>query len=223
MKAVDPRRPTAAVNTRSTPFGLLFCTLLAVASTSVRAGAGPLGIDHAVDAGDATGIYSRRIQQVLQVGVPLVVVGSALWEGADSRFGKTAWQAGDALALGVATSESMKRIFSRSRPSQSDSPNEWFQGRGHRSFPSGEVMEMTTAVTPFILEYAHDQPAVWALALLPVYDGIARVRTRAHWQTDVLASWAIGGGIGYYTHSRRVPISVGLLPHGVTVGWKTTF
>ena len=186
-------------------------------------GAGPLGIDHAVDAGDATGVFARRNQQILQLGAPLVVLGSALWEGSDSRFGRTAWQSTDAMALGVITSESMKRIFSRSRPSQSDSPNEWFQGSGHRSFPSGEVMEITTAVTPFILEYAHDHPSVWGLALLPAYDAVARVRNRAHWQTDVLASMVIGTGIGYYAHSRQTAISVQLLPRGVTVGLKTRF
>ena len=186
-------------------------------------GGGPLGIDNAVDAGDATGVFSRRNQQILQFGAPLVVVGSALWEGSDSRFGKTAWQSTDAMGLGVITSESMKRIFSRSRPSQSDSANDWFKGAGHRSFPSGEVMEITTAVTPFILEYAHDYPAVWGLELLPAYDAVARVRNRAHWQTDVLASLAIGTGIGYYAHSRQTALSVQLLPRGVTVGWKTAF
>jgi undecaprenyl-diphosphatase len=186
-------------------------------------GGGPLGIDNAVDAGDATGIFARRNQQVLQFGAPLVIVGTALWEGSDSRLGKTAWRSTDAMALGVITSETMKRAFSRSRPSQSNSANDWFQGSGHRSFPSGEVMEITTAVTPFILEYAQDHPAVWGLALLPAYDAAARVRNRAHWQTDVLASLVIGTGIGYYAHSRQTAISVELLPRGVTVGWKTSF
>jgi undecaprenyl-diphosphatase len=202
---------------------LLLAVVLAAPMLSHGADVRPLGIDHKVDAGDATGIYARNIQQGLQVGVPLTVVGIALWEGADTRLGKTAWQATDSLVLGVITSESMKRIFSRARPTQTDSPNDWFKGAGHRSFPSGEVMEMTTAVTPFILEYADEHPAVYGLALIPMYDAVARVRSQAHWQSDVLASMLIGGGIGYYAHSRQVPISVKLLPHGVTIGWKTNF
>jgi undecaprenyl-diphosphatase len=117
----------------------------------------------------------------------------------------------------------MKRIFSRSRPSQSDSPNRWFQGSGHYSFPSGEVTQITTAVTPFILEYGQEHPAVWGLALLPAYDAVARVRNRAHWQSDVLAGVVIGGGIGYYAHSRETALSVELLPRGLTVGWKKAF
>jgi undecaprenyl-diphosphatase len=117
----------------------------------------------------------------------------------------------------------MKLAFARSRPSQSSDPNQWFQGRGHNSFPSGEVMEITTAVTPYILEYGAEHPAVWALELLPVYDSIARVKSHDHWQSDVLASFAVGTGIGYYVHSRSSSISVGLLPKGVTVGWKKSF
>lgn len=204
-------------------FRLPAAALLLALPLAAWAGGGPLGIDNAVDAGDATGVFARRNQQLLQFGAPLVVVGMALWEGSDSRLGKTAWQSTDAMALGVITSESMKRIFSRSRPSQSDSPNQWFQGAGHYSFPSGEVMEITTAVTPFILEYGQEHPAVWGLALLPAYDAAARVRNRAHWQTDVLASLVIGSGIGYYAHSRQTALSVQLLPHGLTIGWKTRF
>jgi membrane-associated phospholipid phosphatase len=85
------------------------------------------------------------------------------------------------------------------------------------------VMAITTSVTPLILEYGSEYPAVWALALLPVYDGVARMKVQAHWQTDVLASLAIGAAIGYYTHSRPTSLTVGLLPGGFTVGWKTTF
>ncbi|MEO8925283.1 MAG: hypothetical protein ABI330_21075 [Caldimonas sp.] len=45
----------------------------------------------------------------------------------------------------------------------------------------------------------------------------------AHWQSDVLASFAIGSGIGYDLHSRSSSITVGLLPHGMTAGWKKSF
>jgi membrane-associated phospholipid phosphatase len=190
---------------------------------SASADGGPLGIDHPVDRGDDTGIFSRRKQIVLQDATALLVVGAALWEGDDTRFGHTAWQATDSLAIGVVTSSAMKLAFGRARPSQSDSPNQWFQGKGHNSFPSGEVMEITTAVTPFILEYGSEHPAVWGLAVLPVYDAFARVRSRAHWQTDVLASLTIGSAIGYYAHSRQASLSVSVLPRGVSVGWKKAF
>ncbi|MDQ2734160.1 MAG: phosphatase PAP2 family protein [Pseudomonadota bacterium] len=188
-------------------------------SSGVQAG----GIDHAVDAGDATGIFKRNYQLALQDVVPLVVIGTALWQGDDSRLGHNAWQATDSLLIGEVTAAAMKVAFTRARPSQSNDSGRWFQGAGHYSFPSGEVMEITTAVTPFILEYGAEHPAVWALGLLPVYDAIARVRSQAHWQTDVLASLVIGTGIGYYAHSRPTSLTVGLLPRGITIGWKKSF
>ena len=46
------------------------------------------------------------------------------------------------------------------------------------------------------LEYGHDNPAVYALELLPLYDAIARVKVQSHWQTDVLAGFALGAVTG---------------------------
>ena len=113
-----------------------------------------------------------------------------------------------------------KYVFTRARPSQTDDPNQWFKG-GHRySFPSGEVGAMSAIVTPMILEYRHDHPWVWALELLPAYDAVARMKVRGHWQTDVLAGFAIGSLAGYYAHSRDTPWTLGVLPHGVSVGFR---
>lgn len=200
----------------------IFVVAAPVVGGALGAG-GPLGIDHRLSADDANGIWNRHHQRILQTGTVLAVAGSALWEGSDSRFGRTAWQSVDSLVLGAVTSSGLKLAFSRARPTQSESPNRWFQGRGHYSFPSGEVMTVTTAVTPFVLEYGAEHPAVWALELLPVYDAVARVHSRAHWQSDVLASFFIGSAIGAFAHSRAVPISVGVLPRGITIGWKTSF
>ena len=210
---------------RRAPNGALARVAAGLLSVSVSApvlAGGPLGIDHRLNIDDS-GIWKRRNQLVLQDATALVVVAGALWEGDDTRLGHTFWQSFDAVALGAVTAQGMKVVFSRSRPTQTDSPNRWFQGSGHRSFPSGEVMQVTTAVTPFVLEYAGENPAVWALELLPLYDAIARVKVRAHWQSDVLASFAIGTALGAYTHSRASSLSVGVLPRGVTIGWKKAF
>ena len=195
--------------------------LLALGLGSAHAG-GPFGIDHPVS-GDATGVWARRNQLILQDLTPLVVLAGALWEGDDSRFGHASWQATDSLLIGAATSGVMKLAFSRSRPSQTNDPNQWFQGKGNTSFPSAEVMEITTAITPYVLEYGAEHPAVWALELLPVYDAVARVKSHAHWQSDVLTSFVLGSAIGYYTHDRPTSITVGILPRGLTVGWKKSF
>lgn len=204
--------------------------LIAIASAGVIAtvappawaGGGPFGIDHRLNE-DNSGIWKRRNQLVLQDATALVVVAGALWEGDDSRLGHTFWQSLDSVVLGAVTAQGMKYAFSRVRPADTDNPNQWFKGHGNKSFPSGEVMEITTAVTPFVLEYGAEHPAVWALELLPLYDAVSRVKVRAHWQSDVLASYAIGTAIGWYAHSRGSAISVGLLPRGVSVGWKKNF
>jgi PAP2 superfamily len=197
---------------------IIVSAVLAGQAQPARAG----GIDHQVKFDDS-GIWKRSNQVLLQTSTIVLVVGGALWEGSDDRFGRTLWQSVDSMAIGAVTSEGMKYAFSRTRPSETDDPNKWFQGRGNKSFPSGEVMLITTAVTPFVLEYGAEHPAVWALELLPLYDAVARVKVRAHWQTDVLASLAVGTAIAVYSHGRSSSVSVNVLPRGVTVGWKKNF
>jgi membrane-associated phospholipid phosphatase len=180
------------------------------------------GIDHVVNF-DQSGIWNRNIQKGLEYTLIGGEIAGALWLGGEDRLGKTFWQAIDSSALGGASSEAMKHIFTRARPDQGGDPNQWFQGSGHYSFPSGEVTAVTAIVTPFMFEYGRDHPAVYALALLPAYDAIARVKSQAHWQTDVLASVALGTLTGYYAHSRDSPFILGLLPGGFTVGIHKQF
>ena len=63
----------------------------------------------------------------------------------------------------------------------------------------------------------------YALLLLPLYVGAGRVKNQAHWQTDVLAGWAVGGLSGWASHSLGTPLMIQLLPHGVAVGIKKQF
>ena len=92
-------------------------------------------------------------------------------------------------------------------------------GHGNQSFPSGEVTEVSAIVTPFVLEYGRDHPGIYALELLPVYDGIARMKVQAHWQTDVLAGFALGTGTAWLVQrSPSSPFILRFMPHGVYVG-----
>jgi membrane-associated phospholipid phosphatase len=134
---------------------LSLCLLLFLVAGQAVAGGGPLGIDHVV-AYQNSGIWKRSNQTAL---LDLLIGGEiagALWEGGETRLGKTFWQSIDASVIGAVSSEAMKHIFTRSRPDQSSDPNLWFQGSSHYSFPSGEVTAVTAIVTPFVLEYAHD-------------------------------------------------------------------
>ena len=196
-----------------------FCFAFALLmSGSAAAGGGPLGIDHALTL-DNKGIWKRNVQTAALGLVVTADIAAAFWEGGESRFGKTLWQSVDSLVISTVATTGGKYVFTRARPSQTDDPNQWFKGGHHYSFPSGEVGAMSAIVTPFILEYQKDNPWVWALELLPAYDAEARMKVRAHWQTDVLAGWAIGAAAGYYAHSRDSPWTLGVLPHGVSVGF----
>jgi PAP2 superfamily len=203
------------------PVGLLIGLAL-LAPLAAYADAGPFGIDHRINA-DNGGLWKRRNQQAIEGAAALAVVAGALCEGDQTRLGHASWQSIDSVAVGAVSAEVLKLVFARSRPTQTDNPNEWFQGRGHKSFPSGEVAFITSAVTPFVLEYGADHPAVYALELLPAVIAVGRVKAQAHWQSDVLAGWALGTAAGYYAHGRTSSLSVGLLPGGVSVGWHTHF
>jgi len=193
----------------------------ALTAPSARADDGPFGIDSR-PAYDNAGIWKRNYQELLENGAIAAVVGGALWEGGDSRLGKTFWQSIDSLVASELVAYGMKYAFSRERPEQTDDPNEWFTGHG-QSFPSGEVTEISAIVTPFVLEYGKDYPGVYALELLPVYDAIARVKVWGHWPSDVIAGFGLGFASGYLLHRSGPPIIFSVMPHGIQVGLKMQF
>jgi len=179
-------------------------------------------IDHIVSY-DASGIWNPNVYRSLVGGLSIAQIGGAVWEGAESRFGKTMWQGIDSEIIADLSAQAGKYIFTRTRPSTTDNPCLWFQHGSNYSFPSGEAAVAAALVTPYIFEYGSDYPATYALALLPLYVGAARIKNQSHWQTDVLAGWAIGGLSGWYAHSRDVPILIQILPHGFEVGFKKSF
>ena len=200
---------------------LVFIATISFASNAF-AGGGPLGIDQKWSY-DNSGIYKRQIQKNLLYFLVVGDFGGALWEGDQSRLGKTLWQSVDSTILASGSAAVMKQIFTRARPSQTDNPNLFFQGGSHYSFPSGEVAAISGLVTPFVLEYSKDTPWAYALELLPIYDGVARMKVQGHWQTDVLAGFAVGTLSGYYAHSREKSFTIQILPRGLALGIKRQF
>jgi undecaprenyl-diphosphatase len=180
------------------------------------------GIDHKVEL-DESGIWNPNIYRGLLLGMTVGQVGLALWEGGESRIGNTAWRGIDSEIIGAVSAEVLKRTFTRVRPSETDDPGKWFAGDSNRSFPSGEAAEAASLVTPYMLEYGKDYPAVYALSVIPLYVGVARVKAQAHWQTDVLGGWAVGGLAGWYAHERDSPLLLQIMPNGIFVGLKKKF
>jgi undecaprenyl-diphosphatase len=193
-----------------------------VFSQTARAGGGPFLIDYPVRYDDS-GIWNRNDQKFVMNATILTVVGGSFLLGDQDKLGDTFWRSMDSMALSAVVAEGGKLVFQRKRPSQTDDPNEFFKGTQYQSFPSGEVSAIAGAVTPFVVEYGRDHPAVYALELLPLYDAIARVKVHAHWQSDVLVGWGVGTAAGIWAAHRDSPLILSWLPGGVQVGFVHRF
>jgi undecaprenyl-diphosphatase len=195
--------------------------LLALAPAIARAGGGPFGIDYELGKGD-TGIFNRNAQLGLEYGSVAVIAAGALFLGNDNQLGHTFWQSADSAVLAGLSAQALKYVFRRARPIQSDNPDAWFQSHDG-SFPSGEETLQAAWVTPFILDNYQQRPWIWSLELLPIYDGYARMKSQAHWQSDIFAGWLLGSAFGYWAAHRKVPLLVEILPGGVSVGFYKRF
>ncbi|WP_266157589.1 phosphatase PAP2 family protein [Dyella silvatica] len=192
--------------------------LLTLSAGLAHAGGGPFGIDHRLHY-DNSGIWKRSDQQIVLYGTILSVTGGAIALGDNDKLGDTLWRSVDSMLVASVGAQALKWTFQRQRPSQTDNPNQFFKGWHSQSFPSGEVTTISAAVTPIMLAYGEDHPAVYALALLPAYDAVARVKTRGHWQSDVLVGAAIGVGVGIWAEHRQSPLVLSVLPGGFKVGF----
>jgi undecaprenyl-diphosphatase len=172
---------------------------------------------------ESNGIYSRSNQKRLDNAVLAAAIGVALWEGTETPLGRTAWKSLDSMAISGIATEAAKRIFQRPRPSQSDDPDLWRQGSGNRSFPSGETAMMAAFVTPIIIDWKDQVPAVWALSMLPLYMAKARTGSQAHWMSDVLVGAAVGVTSGALAARRDSPLLLLPTRDGVFVGLHYRF
>ena len=172
---------------------------------------------------DASGIWNPNAYRGTMYALTAAGIAGAVWEGAESRFGKTMWQGIDSEIFSGVAAYAGKYIFTRVRPAQENNPCLWFKGKGNYSFPSGEASVAAGLVTPYVLEYGSEYPATYALLLLPLWVGAGRVKNQAHWQSDVVVGWAVGGLSGWYAHTRDLPLMIEILPHGVAVGLHTQF
>ena len=191
-------------------------TALAIFSLTAHA-----GLDHELGY-DQSGIWNRNVQVALEYSAVAVAAGGALWLGNDNELGHTFWETVDAEAISAIAAQGMKYAFRRARPNSGMGSDAWFV-HGGDSFPSGEVTLQASFVTPFIVNYGRRYPWVWGLELLPAYDAVARMKAQAHWQTDVLAGWALGTAVGYLATTWNTPVFVQILPHGLTIGFSKRF
>lgn len=181
--------------------------------------AGPLGIDHMITF-DESGIWSRPNQLRVQGLSAATVIGGSLYLGTESRLGKTFNSALDSMLVADMSSAALKVITQRPRPRNINDPDLWRQGSSHKSFPSGEVTHITAVVTPFIYEYRDDYPVIWGLGILPAYVGLARMKSQAHWQTDVLAGMALGAASGYFFWKHNENWTAQIIGNTLQIGYR---
>ncbi|GAB2878882.1 hypothetical protein GCM10027277_55160 [Pseudoduganella ginsengisoli] len=185
-----------------------------VFATTLALPAHAAGFDHRLGA-DPGGFWQHA--DGVAAAALAATAGGALYLGSEDRTGRALWQGGEAFVVSYAASSVLKHLAGRERPSETADPDRWHKGGD--SFPSRHAAGTAALVTPMIMEYGREQPAVWLLAALPAYQMVSRVKTRDHWQSDVVAGAAIGAATGYLEHQRG-PWSVQLLPGGVFVGYK---
>jgi undecaprenyl-diphosphatase len=217
------RRVISAARLMQPALAILLLALFGLGSNMAQAGGGPLGIDHEW-AYDNHGVWATRYEQGLEYGAIIFEAAGAFWIGDDDGgFGHTLWQSVDSSVVSGISAEVLKYAFSRARPNQGLGPDKWFQGSCCDSFPSGQVTLQASFVTPIILRYAHSEPWIWALEILPVYDALARLKHQDHWQSDTIAGWALGSAAGYWAANRETPLMVQILPRGLTIGFARHF
>lgn len=195
--------------------------VLTLNPASAYAGGGPFGIDHELGRGD-TGIFNRNAQLGLEYGSVAFIAAGSLILGNDNELGHQFWQSADSAVFAGLSAQVLKYAFRRARPIQGEGPNAWFKNHD-QSFPSGEETLQAAWVTPFILDNYRQHPWIWSLELLPIYDGYARMKSQAHWQSDIIAGWLLGSGFGYWAAHRRLPLLVQILPGGASVGFYKRF
>jgi len=195
--------------------------LLILLPAAAHAGGGPFGIDHELGKGD-TGIFNRNAQIGLEYGSVAFIAAGSLLLGNQSEVGHQFWQSADSAVFAGLSAQVLKYAFRRARPRQGLGPNAWFQSHD-QSFPSGEETLQAAWVTPFILDNYRQHPWIWSLELLPLYDGYARMKSQAHWQSDIIVGWLLGSGFGYWAVHRRIPLLVEILPGGASVGFYKRF
>jgi|SRR6185503_12130982 len=167
---------------------------------------------------DHSGIWALAPSPGYPAAWIVLVVVLALRFGVRRRFGRTMWRSVDAAVLAGLVTRALKLFFQRPRPVQNDHPDIWFAGPGHVSFPSGDVLAVAAVVTPVILDWAGEYPAVWSLLALPAFDMAARVKYHAHWPTDVVAGAMLGALVGWGTSCKRSPLIARLVPVRLAAG-----
>ena len=168
--------------------------------------------------------YSSHYEVPYVLGYSLALY-SLLWgvdNNSESRFQRASSKAIETLVINQIATEAIKLTAGRKRPRNTSFPSDWGYF-GNKSFPSGHVSSTTAIITPYILEYKDDYPAIYLLGLLPLHQMLGRVNAQAHWTSDVLAGALLGGGIAFARHKAQTNLLVQWTKEKKWIGVRSIF
>lgn len=159
---------------------------------------------------------------VPKIAVPGLLL-TGLIMGNDSRLGNTVWKSIDSMLIGGVITEIGKAAFGRVRPEDSwKYDKQWFQS-GNKSLPSGHVSSMASIVSPFVFEYAEEEPLVHLLWLLPAHQVFGRVNDKRHYMSDALAGFGVGVLSGWLVSDFKTPLTLSWKEGGIYAGIEFDF
>ena len=95
---------------------LLLTGLLLIAPACDAQNCGWSHVDHRVSY-DVSGVWNPNVYRGLLGALTVAQIGGAVWEGSETRFGKTMWQGIDSEIIAGVSATAGKHIFTRVRPS----------------------------------------------------------------------------------------------------------
>ena len=139
------------------------------------------------------------------------------------RCGKASIQE---IIAGVAARRPGSVFFTRTRPSKREQSlpvvSRWIPTI---AFRAARPRWLQALVTPYVLEYGSRRTSATYAADSSSHSMWAsdESRIRRTGRPMLLAGWAVGGLSGWFAHSRDVPLTIQLLPHGAAIGLSKRF
>ena len=157
--------------------------------------------------------------KTMRPALALVFVG-ALMAG-ETRLQDAAFTSLESVVVANVFTNSMKSIFGRARPWQSDGPNQFEPFSGRTSFPSGHATTVFAALTPFAVYYGGKVGiALFAVATATAF---SRMASNVHWFSDVVAGSAVGFVTGWSLSRRHLGGRLTVAPAGTGAALQLRF